>query len=46
LLVTYATASNVSKNRYGITENVFVPKNENPLTQYIPALATYNKEGK
>tara|TARA_R110002167_G_scaffold180152_2_gene380328 strand:+ start:1711 stop:2487 length:777 start_codon:yes stop_codon:yes gene_type:complete len=46
LLVTYATASNVSKNRYGITDNIFVPKNENPLAQYIPALAAYNKEGK
>jgi hypothetical protein len=45
LLVTYATASNVSKNRYGITDNIFVPKNENPLAQYIPALATYNKTG-
>jgi hypothetical protein len=38
ILVTYATASNVSKNRYGITEDLIVKPGENPLVQYIPAL--------
>ena len=38
ILVTYATASNVSKNRYGITEDLIVKPGENPLAQYIPAL--------
>lgn len=38
LLVTYATASNVSKNRYGITQDLTVKQGENPLTQFIPSL--------
>ena len=38
VLVTYATASSVSKNRYGITEPLTVPIGENPLTPYIGAL--------
>ena len=37
-LITYATAANVSKNRYGITEPVPVPTGENPLVAFIPAL--------
>ena len=38
ILVTYATASNVSKNRYGITTDLIVKPGENPLAQFIPAL--------
>jgi len=38
LLVTYATASNVSKNRFGITEDLTVEAGVNPLKQYIPTL--------
>jgi len=38
LLTTYTTAANVSKNRYGITEDLPVPEGENPLTQFIPTL--------
>lgn len=35
VLVTYATAANVSKNRYGITEDLPVELNKNPLTKYF-----------
>lgn len=38
VLVTYATAANVSKNRYGITEDLIVKQGENPLVNYIGAL--------
>lgn len=38
LLVTYATASNVSKNRYGITEDLMVKQGENPLSAIVPSL--------
>lgn len=38
LLVTYATAANISKNRFGITEDIIVTPNTNPLIQYIPLL--------
>lgn len=38
ILITYATAANISKNRYGITEDLPVMPNENPLFQYIPSL--------
>ncbi len=44
LLVTYAAAANVSKNRYGITEDIEVVPGTNPLTQFIPTLTT--TEGK
>lgn len=37
-LICYATAANVSKNRYGIEEELIVPKNENPLVNFIPSL--------
>lgn len=43
VLVTYATAANVSKNRFGITEDIVVRKNENPLAGFIPALNTNNQ---
>lgn len=35
LLVTYAAAANVSKNRYGITEDLTVKQNENPLKEVL-----------
>jgi len=38
VLVAYATPANVSKNRYGITEDIPVNQNENPLTQFITTL--------
>lgn len=38
LLVTYATAANISKNRYGITEDLVVKQGENPLVNYIEVL--------
>lgn len=43
VLVTYATAANVSKNRYGISEDITVKEGENPLAQYVPALNTNNQ---
>lgn len=45
VLVCYATASNVSKNRYGITENLTVQQGANPLAQFIPSLSTTASEG-
>lgn len=39
LLVTYAAAANVSKNRFGITEDLEVQPGINPLTDYIPSLS-------
>ena len=38
ILITYATAANVSKNRYHITEDLAVPAGQNPLAQFIPSL--------
>lgn len=38
LLICYATASNVSKNRYGIDEPLRIEQGANPLVPYIPAL--------
>ena len=38
VLVCYATASNVSKNRYGITEPLIVAQGSNPLIKFIPSL--------
>lgn len=38
-LITYATAANVSKNRYGITEPITVSPTENPLAKFVPVLA-------
>ncbi len=37
-LITYATAANVSKNRFGITEALSVPEGENPLADVVPSL--------
>lgn len=44
LMVTYATASNVSKNRYGITEDIPVVIGKNPLAPYIPFLNNEEKQ--
>lgn len=38
LLVTYATAANISKNRYGITEDLVVIAGQNPLFNLIPSI--------
>ena len=38
VLVTYATAANVSKNRFGITEDLTVIEGDNPLFNYVPSL--------
>lgn len=38
VLITYATAANVSKNRFGITEPLTVEQGKNPLIDIIPAL--------
>lgn len=38
ILITHATAANVSKNRYGITEPLIVENGVNPLVNYIGAL--------
>ena len=44
LLVTYAAAACVSKNRYGITRDIEVPSGTNPLIQYIPSLNAENMQ--
>lgn len=38
VLVTYATAANVSKNRFGITEDLTVTEGDNPLFNFVPSL--------
>lgn len=38
VLTTYATPSNISKNRFGITDDLEMPLGVNPLVQYVPAL--------
>jgi len=38
ILTTYTTASNVSKNRYHITDDLEVAEGANPLTDYVPSL--------
>ena len=38
VLITYATAANVSKNRFGITQDLHVKQGENPLIPFIPSL--------
>lgn len=39
LLVTYATAANVSKNRFGITEDLELNPGQNPMASHIPSLS-------
>lgn len=36
--ITYASASNVSKNRFGIEEDIIVKKGENPFKKFIKGL--------
>lgn len=38
ILTTYATPSNISKNRFGITKDLDLPKGVNPLVEFVPAL--------
>ena len=38
LLVTYTTAANVSKNRFGITKDLRVDEGSNPLIGLVPTL--------
>ncbi len=38
IAICYTAAAQISKNRYGITEPVEVPKGENPFIQFIPSL--------
>lgn len=38
IMVCYSTAANVSKNRYGITEDIVVREGVNPLIDYVPSL--------
>ena len=35
VLVTYATASNISKNRFGIKEDLVIVEGQNPLKNII-----------
>jgi hypothetical protein len=44
IAVCYATAANISKNRFGIEEDIVVKKGENPFVNFIPTLK--NKAGK
>jgi hypothetical protein len=46
VLITYATAANVSKNRYGITEPLTVLPNVNPFADIVPALVAAPKKEK
>ncbi len=45
-LVCHAVASNISKNRYGLTEPLPFTAGENPLAAVIPALAATTKGDK
>jgi hypothetical protein len=38
ILVTYATAANISKNRFGIEENITFQKSINPFIGLIPSI--------
>ncbi len=40
IAITYASASNISKNRYGIETDLIVKNGENPFIEFIPALQT------
>lgn len=39
VLVCYACAANVSKNRYGITSDIEFTQGQNPLAAFIPSIA-------
>jgi len=38
VLITYTTAANISKNRYGITDELALPEGTNPLIEFVPTL--------
>ncbi len=40
IAVCYTAAAQVSKNRYGIDDDIEVPHGENPFVEFIPALKT------
>lgn len=46
VLITYATAANVSKNRYGITAPLTVEQGVNPFVNIIPAFTPVVKKEK
>ena len=47
VLICHASAANVSKNRFGISEQLQVELGVNPLVEYVPALrANLNKKEK
>lgn len=46
VLITYATAENISKNRFGINKDLIVKIGENPLSAYVAALRTKATETK
>ena len=50
IAVCYTAAAQVSKNRYGISEDIEVPLGENPFVEFIPSLKqskpVTKKEGK
>jgi hypothetical protein len=39
IAVCYTAAAQISKNRYGITEDIVVAEGQNPFVQFIPAIA-------
>ena len=41
-IIVHATAANVSKNRFGITEPLDCPEGANPLASIIPSLGGHN----
>ena|SRR5690554_494859 len=46
IAVCYTAAAQVSKNRYGISEDIEVPHGENPFVEFIPALQNKAKSKK
>ena len=46
IAVCYTGAAQVSKNRYGIEEDLEVPKGQNPFVEFIPSLTPPKKESK
>jgi len=46
IAVCYSAAAQVSKNRYGITEDLEVPQGQNPFVKFIPSLTIDKKASK
>ena len=46
IAVCYTAAAQVSKNRYGISEDIEVPHGKNPFVEFIPALQNKAKSKK